>query len=313
MSQMRNQTRIKPEFIDIKETLKKQIGAFSDDNYIDTQAGTSTTIVAKTDFKVSFDNYYITLDTRACSNYNNTYGQFGFDLGIYLQQTNTVEYTLENVVEITIDEPFYIPKLATNESFIFERVLITIQELSSSKGTSANAAPPFHFSLTVTDAGLGRFLLTPIRSSYLIKKPVRLSSVTLQFSTPVSYNNYIPFPPNNVSVTYAATGAFTTTFNNAVGSGFVVGDVLYFSSSDPGIQNNPANAAFFNTNGHTITAVVPLQVTISGAFTILDGANNPIPVGTVFTVLLASRIIRVPLNFKTVRTGDGNYITAISN
>jgi hypothetical protein len=313
MATQRGQIKIKPDFVDIRETLKRQIGNTTDDDYIGAQSGTSNTIaVGKTTEKISFDDFYITLDTRSATTLNNANGQFQFDLGPYMQQTNTLLYELDNVIEITITEPFFIPKLTINETFIFERVLLTIKEVTSSFGSSATAAPPFHFSLIVSDTGLGRFQLTPIRDTYYIRRPIRLAVMTLQFSTPVSFSNTIPFPPTSLTITYNSTAAFTTTFDNAANAGFVVGDVMYFSSSDPGIQSNPANADFFRPTGHTITATIPLQVTISGAYTILDGANLPVPVGTPFNVTLASRIIRVPFKIKAARTGDGNFITAIS-
>jgi hypothetical protein len=314
MATQRGQIKIRPDFVDIRETLKRQIGNTTDDDYIGAQSGTGSTIAAsKTAEKISFDDFYLTLDTRAATSINNLNGQFQFDLGPYMQQTNTLLYELDNIVEITITEPFYIPKLVTNETFIFNRVLLIIKEVTSSTGSSATAAPPFHFSFVVSDAGLGRFELTPIRDTFYIRRPIRLAVMTLQFSTPVNYSNTIPFPPVSTGVSYNSTAAFTTTFNNASTAGFVVGDVMYFSSNDPGTQNNPANADFFRVIGHTITATIPLQVTISGAYIILDGANNPVVPGTPFNVLLASRIIRVPFKFKTARTGDGNFLTAISN
>jgi hypothetical protein len=294
MATQRGQIKIRPDYVDIRETLKRQIGNTTDDDYIGAQSGTGSTIVAnKATEKISFDDFYITLDTRSATTINNTNGTFQFDLGPYMQQTNTLLYELDNV--------------------IFERVLLTIREVTSSFGSSAKAAPPYHFSLIVTDTGLGRFQLTPINATYYIRRPIRLAVMTLQFSTPVSFSNSIPFPSLSAQVTYNSTvPGLTTTFDNAAGAGFVVGDVMYFSSPDPAIQSNPANAEFFRLRGHTITATIPLQVTISGAYTILDGFGVPVPVGTPFNVTLASRIIRVPFKIKAARTGDGNFITAIS-
>jgi len=314
MATQRGQIKIRPDYVDIRETLKRQIGNTTDDDYIGAQSGTGSTIVAnKATEKISFDDFYITLDTRSATTINNTNGTFQFDLGPYMQQTNTLLYELDNVIELTITEPFFIPKLTLNETFIFERVLLTIREVTSSFGSSAKAAPPYHFSLIVTDTGLGRFQLTPINATYYIRRPIRLAVMTLQFSTPVSFSNSIPFPSLSAQVTYNSTvPGLTTTFDNAAGAGFVVGDVMYFSSPDPAIQSNPANAEFFRLRGHTITATIPLQVTISGAYTILDGFGVPVPVGTPFNVTLASRIIRVPFKIKAARTGDGNFITAIS-
>jgi hypothetical protein len=313
-SQQRNQTRIKPQFVDIHETLKKQIGNATDDSIFGAQAGAGGTIAGATiSDKISFDDYYITLDTRESQSVDNLNGRFLFDLGPYMRETNTLVYQLENVVELTITEPFYIPKLTVNETFIFNRVLLTIQEVITSKGTSGRAAPPFHFSLTVRDVGLGRFELTPVEPSYFAIKPFRMATMTLQFSTPVNYGNFIPFPPITQIITYNSTTAFNTIFDNAADAGFVVGDVMYFTSNNPAIQNNPANAQFFRAIGHSITATIPFQVTIAGAYTILDGANLPVPVGTPFNVTLASRVIRVPFKIKTTKTGDGNNIIAVSN
>jgi hypothetical protein len=338
----RGQTRIAPEYFDIQETLKKQIGKTTDDDYIDAQAGSNITIVgldsldinkkgsgggsgtlpplnwdainqAAKKSGVSVDDYYITLDNRLVQTYNLAVGQFTFDPSVYLKNQNILDFSLNNVIEMTILGPFFIPKLSENPSFIFERLLMVIKEAtSSSSTTSGNVAPQYHFEFMITDTGLGRFTLNVVNPNYTIRKPIRFDkNITIQFYTPATSQSSIIFPALTVPVAYASTAPFTTSFSNLSGAGFVVGDVLIFSSNDPGTQNNPANAAFFSPFGLPITAVIPLQVTVSGAFTILDGTNTPVLVGTPFIVAPASRVIRIPLRFRTVRTGDGNYITPV--
>ena len=317
--------KIAADYIDVHETLKQLAGSQYDDNYVLAQRGAGNTIVggenktngidpkkylvgngamtAISGTRISFDDKYFVLDTRAIQSENRLFGQFIFNISEYLRQYNTTEFELNNIIEVEIYESFYIPKLTEDESFIFDRVLIRVPEITSSIVSSANVAPRHHFDLTSTDAGKGRFLLTPSRNKFIIYQPVRLNSVTIEFYTPLNYTSSIAFPPLSVPVVYTAVGATTTTFSNALGAGLVVGDVVVFKSDSPAIT--AANPVFFRDRGHFIVSVLPLSFEINGAF-VIAGA----PFGTVFTAFPQSRIIRIPIRFRSARTGDGNFITA---
>jgi hypothetical protein len=338
MAGVRSNIRIQPDFVDIQETLKRQIGKQSDDDYLGAQSGVGNTIGASAGMgsggsggaitnangiprldqtlkknSVSIDYYDLTFDTRLLQSANLQVGQLIFDPSAYLKNQNILDFSLNNVIDMSILGPFFIPKLAVNESFIYERILMVVKEaVPSSTATSGVVAPQYHFAFKISDAGVGKFELTPIQERYVFRKPIRFEkSITLQFYTPQSAGSTINIPPFSIPVTYAATAAFTTTFANLANAGFVVGDVVVFDTLDQGIKNNTANADFFRIQGHTIVATVPLAVTISGAYTILDAFNVPVPVGTPFLAFPASRVIRVPFRFRVAREGDGNFIVPV--
>lgn len=311
--------------IDLHETLKNLIGSEYDDDYLLAQRGADNTIAGKErqtgttaakpqigngvlaaaqQRKISFDDKYFVFDTRQIQSENRAFGSFTFDIATYLRQYNTAEFNLNNIIEAEIYEPFYIPKLLQDEAFNFDRVLIRVQEITSSVVSSANVAPPHHFDLIATDTGKGRFLLTPARGKFIVYQPIRLNNVTLNFFTPLNYNSSIAFPPTSVPATYTGFTGTTTVFSVPLDSGLVVGDVVVFTYDVPAAV--AANPIFFRDAGHFIVSVLPLSFEISGSFDL----TATIPFGSVLTAYPQSRIIRVPIRFRLARTGDGNFITA---
>lgn len=330
-----NAPRINYGFLDINETMKAIVAKqyVDDDNYIGVQATVNNSIVGttsqstytteiqsaptitstqqKTTSQKSFKDWYIVFDTRqALPSSDPANGQYAFDLGPFMQQMKTSEYNLSGVVQMTIS-PFTIPAVQEDESYTYGTLGLRIQEITSSIITSAMTEAPTHFQFSFVSIGTNKLQLTPIlppNGVFIIQQPVLLDTVTFTFTLPLSYNSTVSFPPSTFIATYNGVGLTTTIFNNLLGVQLVVGDVLYFSSSDPVLVAN--NPAFFNQKGHFIDAVLPLQFEIAGVYNLVGG----IPGVTQVTATAASSVIRIPMKFKVVYDGGtSNFITAISS
>lgn len=319
IEQMPRAPRIAPEFVDIHEVMKDRVAKQykDDDAYIGVQSTVGGTIAGAAlgatgsgsgRRNKAFKEWYIVFDTRNAITSDPANGQYTFDIGQYMQQVQTNEYNLNGVVQMTIS-PFTIPAVVRDEFYAFASIGLRISEVNSSVITSARTEAPTHFQFSFADVGLGRLLLTPTlppNGIFIIQQPVLLNTATFTFTLPLNYNSTVTFPPLTFIATYLGVTPTTTVFSNLLGVNLVVGDVLFFTSSDPVLVAN--NPTFFNQQGHFIETVLPLQFEITGVYNLVGG----IPGVTQVTVAQASNVIRIPMKFKVVYDGEGNFINSVS-
>lgn len=249
---------------------------------------------------VSQDFAYFNLDTRAADSENRAGGTIVYDLLQYLV-SKTKTRDLPTVVEARIMGRFFIPKPTSDETLVFKRILMTIQELSTgSNYTSSDAGPIYHFEFVATDTGLGQVELTPLSEPFYLNQPLRMDKATITFYTPTTKNSFIPLQPESFLVTYNSNTPTTTTFDAPLGHGVVVGEVAVFTTNSDALR--AASPLLFRAQGFFVVAVLPLTITISGAFALV------VPPGATISMFPSSRIIRIPLRFRTIRgKGGGNF------